>query len=95
MVLTEQTQTDRPPPVPPTGGPSWSERILVREMWAAVAIAFMWLAVLFDGVYGSNLTSYGNGAATTVPTGPMVAFFALLGTGAVAHYGFRRGGRDR
>lgn len=33
----------------------WASKILVPEMWGAVAIGMMWLAVLFVGVYGPNI----------------------------------------
>lgn len=74
--------------------PSWSARFLVPEMWASLAIVVMWLAVLFDAVYGPNIVST-NGAAgtsTSVPSAVVVALFAFLGTWVVARHGF---GRER
>jgi hypothetical protein len=71
--------------------PQWAELLRIREMWAALAIITMWLAVLFDGVYGPSIVS-SNGAGTnssTVPSAIVVALFALLGTVSVARYGFR------
>ena len=35
---------------------SWPAQLLVREMWAALAIAFIWLAVLFAAVFGPDLS---------------------------------------
>lgn len=71
--------------------PSWSLRLLVREMWASVAIVVMWLAVLFDAIFGPNIvnTSPG-GSSSSVPSAVAVAFFAFLGTWVVARHGFRR-----
>lgn len=64
---------------------------LVREIWASLAIAVMWLAVLFDAIFGPDIATQ-NGAGTnttTVPSAVAVALFAWLGTWAVAHHGFR------
>jgi len=77
--------------VPPTAAqrPRWYSRVLVREMWASLAISAMWLAVLFCSVFGPDLVaSSGAGASTTsIPSGVVVAFFAYLGTRVVARHG--------
>jgi hypothetical protein len=71
---------------------SWSMRFLVPEMWASLAIAVMWLSVLFTAIYGSNIaTSTVGGTSSSVPSAIVVAFFAFFGTWVVARYGFRRG----
>jgi multisubunit Na+/H+ antiporter MnhF subunit len=51
----------------------------------------MWLAVLFDGIYGSDMVfnSAGNGT-TTIPSAVAVALFAFIGTVAVARRAFAR-----
>lgn len=70
-----------------TGSPreSWASRILVREMWATVAIVAMWAAVLFVGVYGGDATFHSvDSSDTTIPSGVFVALFAAIGTGSVA-----------
>jgi hypothetical protein len=70
----------------------WGSRVLVPEMWASLAIAAMWLAVLFDALFGPNFVS-SNGAGTnmtSIPSAVFVAFFAYLGTRVVARYGFCR-----
>lgn len=74
---------------------SWAAQVLVREMWAALAIVVIWLAVLFAAVFGPDIvnTSAG-GDASTVPSGVAVALFASLATWPVAKYGFGRRGRD-
>jgi len=69
----------------------WSDRLLVPEMWGTLAIGIMWLAVLFDGIYGADIVSAGNdGNSTRIPSAVVVAFFAFLGTAAVAKRAFGR-----
>ena len=59
----------------------------VRELWGALAIATMWLAVLFVGVYGGDVvTSDG----TRIPSAIFVAVCASLATWAVARRAFGR-----
>lgn len=70
---------------------SWSLRLLVPEMWASLAIIVMWLAVLFDAVYGpAILNSSAGGDSSSVPSAVLLALFAFLGTWVVARHGFRR-----
>ena len=63
--------------------------VLVPEMWACLAISVMWLAVLFDALYGPNLVVSNASGMTTIPSAIIVAFFAYLATRVVARYGFR------
>ena len=70
-------------------------RPFVREMWAALAIAVIWFAVLFAAVFGSDLVTTSAGAnVSTVPSAVVVALFASLATWAVAKYGFGHPGDD-
>ena len=70
---------------------SWADRVLVREMWAALAIASMWVAVLFDALFGPDFVSTSAGGnMTRIPSAIVVALFAYLATRVVARYGFRR-----
>jgi hypothetical protein len=63
----------------------WASRVLVREMWAAVAIVAMWVAVLFVGVYGGEATFHSvDSSISSIPSGVLVALFAAIGTGSVA-----------
>ena len=68
-----------------------ASRVLVREMWATVAIVAMWMAVLFVGVYGGDMTFHSVDSSTTsIPAGVVVALFAAIGTGSVAKRVFGR-----
>ncbi len=63
------------------------------ELWAAVAIAFMWLAVLCTAIWGGDIVSNDAGGNNeSIPTVVPVAVFAFLGTWVVARHGFRRSG---
>lgn len=78
---------------PSTQSPSenWVSRVLVPEMWATVAIVVMWMAVLFVGVYGGDMTFHGADTSwSNIPSGVAVALFAAIGTGSVAKRVFGR-----
>ena len=67
-----------------------SPRLRVPEMWASLAIVVMWLAVLFDAIYGPDIVSTDVTTSTVVPSAVVVALFAFLGTWVVARRGFGR-----
>jgi hypothetical protein len=70
------------------------ELLKVREMWAGVAISMMWLAVLFDAVFGPDFVGRSNdGNSTTIPSAIFVALFASLASASVAKRAFRQGTR--
>jgi hypothetical protein len=69
-------------------------QLLVRDMWTALAISVMWLAVLFDAVYGPDIVTATTSTSTRIPSAVFVALFAALATRAVARYGFRQGQDD-
>jgi hypothetical protein len=71
---------------------AWAERVLVREMWASLAISVIWLAVLFDAILGPDLVSTSATSSTTIPSAILVAPFAYLATAVVAKYGLGRRG---
>jgi hypothetical protein len=65
--------------------------IEARDMWASLAISMIWLAVLFDAVYGPDIKSVNaSGNATIVPSAVAVALFAVFATYGVAKYAFDR-----
>lgn len=72
--------------------PNMSLRPVLAEVAASIAIVVMWLAVLFDALFGPNIvTSNGAGTNTSsVPSAVPVAFFAFLANWVVARYAFRR-----
>lgn len=58
-------------------------------MWASVAISVIWLAVLFDAVFGPDFVSSTPGSSTTtIPSAILVALFAWLATIAIAKRAF-------
>ena len=68
-----------------------AQRLLVPEMWATLSIVAMWLAVLFVGVFGGDMTFHGADTSFTVmPAVVAVALFAAIGTGSVAKRVFGR-----
>ena len=78
---------------PATAGPvreGIAARLLVSAFWGAVSIVAMWLAVLFDGIFGGEMifSSTGNGTSS-IPSAVGVALFAMIGTVAVAKRAFR------
>jgi len=69
------------------GGP-----LMLPQLWGAVAIASMWVAVLFVSIYGGDFTSVNTGSqSTTIPSAVLVSFFAFLATASVAKRAFRTG----
>jgi uncharacterized membrane protein (DUF485 family) len=73
----------------------WSLRALVPEMWASLAIIVMWLAVLFDAIFGPDIVNRSAGGDfSSVPSAVVVALFAFLATWVVARVGFRHDRKD-
>jgi hypothetical protein len=72
----------------------WSE-FLVSEMWVSLAIAIIWLSVLFTAIYGPNIETRGvAGDSGTWPSVVIVVPFAFLATWVVARNGFRHTRKD-
>jgi uncharacterized membrane protein YfcA len=70
-------------------------RLLVPGFWGALSIVTMWLAVLFDGIFGGDMTFTNTPAnVTTMPSAVAVALFAVIGTSAVAKRAFGRREKD-
>jgi hypothetical protein len=60
-------------------------------MWASVAIAAIWLAVAVSAAFGPDFKSFdASGTNTTIPSGIVVALFAMFATMSVAKHGFDR-----
>ncbi len=72
--------------------PNMSLRPVLGEVTASIAIGVMWLAVLFDALFGPDIvTSNGGGTNTsTVPSAVAVAFFAFLATWVLGRYAIRK-----
>lgn len=89
------TMTDQSSTVAPTGDSSASggiaDRLFVPAFWGTLAIVVMWLAVLFDGVFGNDMFFHSvDGSTTTIPSAVLVALFAVIGTASVAKRVFPR-----
>lgn len=86
------TMLDRPEKTEPEKGAVHGV-LRMPELWGTVAIACMWLAVLFTAVYGGDFTSVNAGSqTTTLPSAVFVALFACIGSISVAKRAFRRDG---
>ena len=69
-------------------GRPWSSQLLVVEMWASLAIAVIWLSVLFTAVSGPDIVTVNGSNSSTIPAAVALALFASLATWPVARYGF-------
>jgi hypothetical protein len=68
--------------------PSW---IAARNMWASLAIVSMWIVVLVTTMFAPNFESWDvSGTHTVIPSGIVIALFALFGTMSVAKRGFEK-----
>ena len=65
-------------------------RLLVPEMWTALAISVIWLVVLVAALFGPDLVSSSPASFTRIPSAIIIAFFAWLATWVVARHGFTR-----
>jgi hypothetical protein len=66
-------------------------RLLVPELWAALAISVIWLVVLVAALFGPDLISSTAGTSyTRIPSGIAIAFFAWLATWVIVRHGFVR-----
>jgi len=84
-VMTHEPSTDKP---------GIMDRLLVPGFWGTVSIVVMWLAVLFDGIFGADMifnSSANVNGPTVIPSVVLVALFAVIGTSSIAKRVFRRG----
>ncbi len=68
-------------------------RLLAADTWPSLAIAVIWLVLLFDALFGPDIVVNNPSGFSRIPSAVVVAFFAYLATLAVAKYGF--GPKDR
>ena len=83
-VMTHEPSTDKPV------RQGIAARLLVPGFWATLSIVTMWLAVLFDGIFGGDMTFSNPPNTTTIPSAVLIALFAVIGTSAVAKRAFGR-----
>jgi hypothetical protein len=67
-----------------------ASRLLVPGFWATVSIVVIWLAVLFDGIFGGDMTFSSPPNVTVIPSAVAVALFAMIATVSVAKRAFGR-----
>ena len=68
-----------------------ASRLLVPGFWATLSIVTMWLAVLFDGIFGGDMTfTDPSSQVTVIPSAVLVALFAMIATVSVAKRAFGR-----
>jgi hypothetical protein len=85
-VMTHEPSTGKP------DRPGIAERLLVPGFWGAVSIVAMWLAVMFDGIFGGDMV-FGNnagGGPTIIPSAVLLGLFAVIGTASIAKRVFGR-----
>jgi hypothetical protein len=84
-VVTHETSTSEPV------RPGIGARLLVPGFWGAVSIVAMWLAVMFDGIFGGDMVfaNAGNGP-TIIPSAVLLGLFAVIGTASIAKRVFGR-----
>jgi uncharacterized membrane protein len=80
---------------PPTAvrRPAWLQ---YRDLWASLAISVMWLTVMIVSLWGPDIHADDvSGSNSTIPSGVVLGLFAVIGSWAVAKYGFSRASDDR
>ena len=84
-VMTHETSTDEPV------RPGIAARLLVPGFWGAVSIVAMWLAVLFDSIFGGDMIfANAGGGPTIIPSAVLLGLFAVIGTASIAKRVFGR-----
>ena len=85
-VMTHEPSTDKP------DRRSVAALLLVPGFWGAVSIIAMWLAVMFDGIFGGDMVFSNNtgGGPTIIPSAALLGLFAVIGTVSIAKRVFGR-----
>ena len=85
-VMTQEPSTDEPV------RHGIAARLLVPGFWGAVSIVAMWLAVMFDGIFGGDMVFSNNtgGGPTIIPSAVLLGLFAVIGTASIAKRVFGR-----
>lgn len=69
--------------------PLASRWLTARELWGAVAMVTMWIAVLFTAIYGGDaIFTSTDGSSSRLPSAVFVALFAFLASASVAKRAF-------
>ena len=63
-------------------------RLLAADTWPSLAIAVIWLVLLFEALFGPDIVVSNSSGFTRLPSPAVVAFFAYLATRAIAKHGF-------
>ena len=84
--MMHEPSTDR------TDRPGIAARLLVPGFWGAVSIVAMWLAVMFDGIFGGDMVfgDSSGGGPTIIPSAVLLGLFAVIGTASIAKRVFGR-----
>jgi hypothetical protein len=94
---SESSPESRVAPSRGATSPAW---LHARELWAGLSIIFMWLAVLFVGIFGGDLVASSSGGFTKLPVVVFLLPFVLPATIVVGRRGFtsapveRQGGAE-
>ena len=85
-VMTHEPSTDKP------DRRGVAALLLVPGFWGSVSIIAMWLAVMFDGIFGGNMVFANNtgGGPTIIPSAVLLGLFAVIGTVSIAKRVFGR-----
>jgi hypothetical protein len=84
-VMTHEPSTDKP------DRRGVAALLLVPGFWGTVSIIAMWLAVMFDGIFGGDMVFANAGSGPTIiPSAVLLGLFAVIGTVSIAKRVFGR-----